>query len=232
MDDNSVELHKAAKKFAVVEIFFTLQGEGFWTGTPAIFVRFSGCNLWTGRQATRAQDAARNDVRCPLWCDTDFAHPSLITDLDGLIDRIMATAHPLPRLCVLTGGEPLLQITPALVRELKDRFDTVAVETNGTIALDYDMRKHLWISVSPKTPRNRVMLHDADEVKVVFPEYDPLEYVDLASTGRRFVQPCAVTHAVGRSALSIDATNRTLEWLQRNPSWRLSLQTHKVLNLP
>ncbi len=126
---------RRAKQYAVKAVWKTLQGEGAWAGRPAVFVRLVGCNLWTGYAQDRDRDAARTGADCPLWCDTDFTkEQSVRLSADALADRVRRTGGDI-RFCVLTGGEPLLQVDAALVRALHDVGFEVAVETNGTVAL-------------------------------------------------------------------------------------------------
>lgn len=218
------------KTYAIKEIFSTLQGEGFHTGTPAVFIRFVGCNLWSGREGDRDRDAVRNGAECPRWCDTDFVDGERLT-----VDQICARVGTAPPLFVLTGGEPLLQVDHVFCDELHRWFPdaTVAVETNGTVlprvavgdgGID-------WVCVSPKVPPDRLLLRQGHELKVVFPAYDPSLYTDLEFE-HRFVQPEALTMSVGKSVIAADNTRRAIDWLKLNPGWRLSMQTHKILEIP
>ena len=208
------------KLYSVKEAFYTIQGEGLHAGMAAVFVRFAGCNLWSGRDADRGQGAGS----CSLWCDTDFVG----TDgerggkytADGVADLVISLwpqgqGHPR---VVLTGGEPLLQVDAALVGSLLTAGCWIAVETNGTQPVPNGID---WVCVSPKagTP---VVLKEADEVKVVFPqEIDPRIY-NIAA--RRFsIQPRA--DVVGSIALA-------LAYVKAHPKWALSLQLHKFLGIP
>lgn len=222
--------------YRVKEIFATLQGEGFWTGVPSVFIRFSGCNLWSGRQEHRARDAARQGARCPEFCDTDFAVGTSATAAE--IARAAARAareariEPVPHI-VLTGGEPLLQVDAALVEALRSSLPgaRIAVETNGTVVrpevgLD-------WITVSPKTCAERLRIREGDELKVVFPSYDPEAYLAMVSGfSHLFVSPEARTTAVGASLIDSANMRQAVEWVKAHPRWRLSLQTHKFLQIP
>ena len=129
------------KRYAVKAVWRTLQGEGAWAGRPAVFVRFAGCNMWTGEEADRERDAARNMAACPMWCDTDFRKAGAVKlGAVDLVDEIRAVAaeanaaDPV-RFVVLTGGEPLLQADAALVHALHAAGFEVATETNGTLPL-------------------------------------------------------------------------------------------------
>jgi 7-carboxy-7-deazaguanine synthase len=207
--------------YAVKELFLTLQGEGAQAGRVAVFCRFAGCNLWSGRETDRATAVCR-------FCDTDFVG----TDGDGggrfatadvLADAIAAKwgASRDRRFVVFTGGEPLLQLDDALLAAVHARGFEAAVETNGTLpapaALD-------WICVSPKAGANLVQRH-GDELKLVWPQpgVDPalLERLDF----RHFlVQPM---DGPDRAANTRAAT----DWCLAHPLWRLSVQTHKMIGI-
>lgn len=211
--------------YSVKAIFYTLQGEGANTGRAAVFCRFAGCNLWSGRERDRQTALCR-------FCDTDFVG----TDGPGggkyrsaaaLADRIAATW---PRglvgsgrpFLVCTGGEPLLQLDEPLIAELHHRGFQVAVETNGTLAAPAGLD---WICVSPKAA-TELVLRAGDELKLVYPQAEaPPERFEGLAFNHFFLQPMdgenreANTHAVVAYCLA-------------HPQWRLSLQTHKLLGIP
>jgi 7-carboxy-7-deazaguanine synthase len=207
--------------YAVKEIFLTLQGEGMQVGRRAVFVRFSGCNLWTG------QERDRGDAQC-RFCDTDFVGMDGVNggryDADALADRVAelwegAAGRPL---VVMTGGEPLLQVDAALIAALKARGFETAVETNGTIAAPPGLD---WICVSPKAG-TEIVQRSGDELKLVWPQagIDPDQL--LAWDFDNFlVQPldCAEAEETRAEAIGL---------VMRDPRWRLGLQTHKLLGLP
>ena len=206
--------------YAVKEIFLTLQGEGMQAGRRAVFLRFAGCNLWTGRE----QDRATADC---TFCDTDFvgmdgAHGGRY-EADALADQVAALwAEGSRALVVITGGEPLLQLDAALIDALHARGFEIAVETNGTIAAPPGID---WICVSPKAG-NPVVQRSGNELKLVWPQPG----IDLAEvSGWAFdhflVQPLDCADRDAAIAASIDL-------VMRDPAWRLSLQTHKLLGLP
>jgi 7-carboxy-7-deazaguanine synthase len=212
--------------YAVKEIFFTLQGEGAQTGRAAVFCRFAGCNLWTGREADRATAVC-------TFCDTDFVG----TDGDGggkfasagaLADAVerswlggVAADPGGRRYVVCTGGEPLLQLDEPLIAELHQRGFEVAIETNGTQPAPPGID---WVCVSPKAGA-RLELVRGDELKLVYPQADapPERFAGLAFT-HFFLQPMDGPDVE-------ENTRRAVAYCLRHPRWRLSLQTHKVLGL-
>lgn len=212
--------------YTVKEIFYTLQGEGHHAGRAAVFCRFTGCNLWTGRE----QD--RHKAICQ-FCDTDFV------GTDGPGGGKFATAADLalavadtwpgptqdlqtPPLVVCTGGEPLLQLDKALVDALHQHHFEIAIETNGTQPAPPDID---WICVSPKA-HTELTLQSGDELKLVFPQpgAEPQHYTHLAFR-YFFLQPM---DGPQRERNTQDA----LQYCLQHPQWRLSLQTHKILDIP
>ena len=214
--------------YFVKEIFYTLQGEGAQTGRAAVFCRFAGCNLWSGREADRASAICN-------FCDTDFA------DTNGPGGGKFASAAALAatieqqwpcnaasgkKFVVCTGGEPLLQLDPPLIEALQGHNFEIAVETNGTIAAPPNID---WICVSPKAGSTLVQ-QSGDELKLVYPQLEP--------------QPGAAPDAFAALAFrhfflqpmdgpSRDAnTQAALRYCLDHPQWRLSLQTHKFLGIP
>ena len=207
--------------YAVKEIFLTLQGEGGQAGKAAVFCRFSGCNLWSGREADRA------DAVC-TFCDTDFV------GMDGPGGGRFATADDLAvaveaawiggadeRLVVLTGGEPLLQVDGALIAALKARGFRLAVETNGTLAAPEGLD---WICVSPKSDAPLAQTR-GQELKLVYPQagVDPETFESLGFE-RLLLQPM---DGPDREA----NTRAAIAYCLRRPRWRLSVQTHKYLGI-
>ncbi len=209
--------------FAVKAIFPTLQGEGVNAGRPAVFLRFAGCNLWSGRETGRA------GATC-AFCDTDFVG----TDGDGggsfadaaELARAVAARWPgrekTRRFVVVTGGEPLLQLTPELIDALHARGFEIAVETNGTQPCPAGVD---WLTVSPKAGA-RLVLEAGDELKLVYPQDGarPEAFAGLAFA-HFLLQP------MDGPALERN-TRLALEYCLKHPPWRLSLQTHKVLGIP
>lgn len=235
--------------YALAETFLTIQGEGANAGTVAFFVRFAGCNLWSGRAETRARDAEKNDAICPMFCDTNFT-PRV--KLEGADIVSLIKTHNVP-LVVFTGGEPLLQLRAALVEEIlhDTSCERVAIETNGTVELPPELFKltmpnrgmylPLWITCSPKVPPNKLRLQPQaiSELKVVYPAYDPRMYeLWLRRTPRKmpflYVQPEAVLTEgkVGESVLDQACMQNAAKFCMQNPTWRLSVQTHKIVGLP
>jgi 7-carboxy-7-deazaguanine synthase (Cx14CxxC type) len=204
--------------YAVKEIFYTLQGEGALTGRPAVFCRFAGCNLWSGREEDRATAAC-------TFCDTDFvgmdgSEGGRYPDAEALADKITALwpAGQGARFVVCTGGEPLLQLGPPLIAALHARSFEVAIETNGTLPLPLGLD---WVCVSPKG-HYPLVVTSGDELKVVVPQarLDPLAFAGLDF--RRFsVQPMDGPERARNTALAI-------AFCLEHPRWQLSLQTHKM----
>ena len=205
--------------YTVHEIFYTLQGEGANTGRPAVFCRFAGCNLWTGREADRA------DAVCQ-FCDTQFvgAGPDggKFATAEALADAV-ASKWPggEQRFVVCTGGEPLLQLDDELVGAFHRREFAVAVETNGTQSPPSGLD---WICVSPKA-RAELVLDRGDELKLVYPQAgaEPERYESLAFH-HFFLQPMDGPDVAAN-------TRAAVEYCLTHPRWRLSLQTHKLLGL-
>lgn len=210
--------------YTVKEVFYTLQGEGAHAGTPAVFLRFAGCNLWTGKAADRQRDAARSGAKCPLFCDTDFVGGERLSVAD-VVQRVLAAgAGPLVPV-VATGGEPFLQLDVPLLRALAAADVRVFVETNGTVKPRPGVQDLVvWVCMSPKVPASKLVLARCDEVKVVLPAYDPLEYADV-SAAWRFVQPEDGPAAAANQQAAV-------AWVLAHPGWRLSIQTHKLLGVP
>lgn len=207
--------------YAVKEIFYTLQGEGAHAGRPAVFCRFAGCNLWTGREQDRATAVCR-------FCDTEFVG----TDGDGggkfetaaaLADAVAARwpAGLGTPFVVCTGGEPLLQLDAALVEALRAKGFSIAVETNGTLEPPVG---DLWLTVSPKAGAPFV-LKRGSELKLVYPQpgAEPEKFAGLAFD-HFFLQPMD-------SAERAANTKRTIDYCLAHPQWRLSLQTHKITGI-
>jgi len=236
--------------YAVKEIFGTLQGEGFHAGTPSVFVRFAGCNLWTGRSSHRSRDARRHDAVCPEWCDTDFAKGKKY-DAGLLADTIVEAAiqagiQYIPHI-VFTGGEPLMQLDAELLRVVLDRVQAengeglhgcprIAVETNGTIVPDPDTSLLIdWVCVSPKQAPHRIRLRGGSELKVVWPGgmVEPNAYrSELGEFEHYFISPLAEVHDVGRSIVVRESMQTAARYVLENPGWKLTLQQHKVIGLP
>jgi 7-carboxy-7-deazaguanine synthase len=211
--------------YAVKEIFFTLQGEGANTGRPAVFCRFAGCNLWTGREADRA------DATC-TFCDTDFV------GVDGPGGGKFVSAHDLARavaekwpanvserarkLVVCTGGEPLLQMNAEIVQALHAKGFEIAIETNGTQIPPEGVD---WICVSPKVGAPLVLTR-GNELKLVYPQSggEPERYADL-DFEQFFLQPMDGLDRERNTELA-------LAYCLSHPQWRLSIQTHKLLGIP
>jgi 7-carboxy-7-deazaguanine synthase (Cx14CxxC type) len=208
--------------YSVKEIFYTLQGEGTNAGRPAVFCRFSGCNLWTGREADR------NTAICS-FCDTDFVGTDgtgggKFKTADALADAIeqhWKAADRRHRFVVLTGGEPMLQINEALVAALHDRDFFVAVETNGTVA---PVENIDWICVSPKAGATLVV-RSGQELKLVYPQIGAKpEFFEQLEFKHFLLQPMDGPSQRKNTELAI-------AYCKENPRWNLSVQTHKMIGI-
>jgi len=228
--------------YSVVEVFKTLQGEGHHAGRSAVFVRFAGCNLWSGHDEHRGRDSQRNGAHCPLWCDTDFIK-RYSSDLYALTLAIEQAGNA--DLVVFTGGEPLLQLDVHLVQSVNAMGYITCVETNGTVAAKPGVVEEIQhVCVSPKLPSDQLVLpaqvmaispalRPVTEVKVVFPAYDPLQYTGLKDGfDYAFVSPEAATSSCGVSVVQRDVEKRAAEFCMNHSGWGLSLQMHKHLGLP
>jgi 7-carboxy-7-deazaguanine synthase (Cx14CxxC type) len=209
--------------YTVKEIYYTLQGEGAQTGHAAVFLRFAGCNLWTGREADRASAVCD-------FCDTDFVGTdgpnggkfADAAQLAAAVEAQWPAVSAEDRLVVCTGGEPTLQLDAAAVDALHERGFRVAIETNGTQPLKAPVD---WVCVSPKAAAP-VVLRAGDELKLVFPqEQAPPARFESLEFRHFFLQPMDGPHRERNTALAV-------RYCLEHPRWRLSLQTHKLLGLP
>lgn len=202
--------------YTVHEMFLTAQGEGANLGRVAVFMRFAGCNLWSGREEDRASAVCR-------FCDTSFRGGTSYASADSLADQAVALwpDAPGPRFIVLTGGEPLLQVDPALVDALHARGFRVAVETNGTQELPCAID---WVCVSPKAGAP-LLLQAADELKLVFPQDGalPEHYADFTAA-HRWLSPMDGTDLASNTA-------EAAQYCLTHPIWRLNVQAHKSWGL-
>jgi 7-carboxy-7-deazaguanine synthase len=207
--------------YAVKEVFLTLQGEGAHAGRAAVFCRFAGCNLWSGREVDRAT------AQCQ-FCDTDFVgtdgtRGNSYRSAEALVDAIEEEWGPnrSDRFVVLTGGEPLLQANDELLNALHERGFSIAVETNGTV----DPPRGLdWLCVSPKAG-TELRIRSGHELKLVYPQpgAPPEAFANLAFE-RFSLQPMDGPDLA-------DNTARAIDYCLHHPQWRLSLQTHKALGI-
>ena len=209
--------------YSVKEIFYTLQGEGAQSGRPAVFCRFAGCNLWTGREEDRANAVCR-------FCDTDFVGTdgtgggkfASADSLAAAIDAQWSAAKPVRKYVVFTGGEPLLQLDTALIDAMHARGFEIAIETNGTLPVPEGVD---WVCVSPKQGAALVVSR-GDELKVVVPQDgQDLSAFERLDFTHYFLQPMDGPHKLRNTELAIATC-------KNNPQWRLSIQTHKLLQIP
>jgi 7-carboxy-7-deazaguanine synthase len=210
--------------YTVREIYFTLQGEGANTGRPAVFLRFAGCNLWSGREQDRAGAVCN-------FCDTEFVGTGgpgggKFASADELAKAVAAAwpAGEKGRFVVCTGGEPLLQLDTAAIVELRGEGFEIGVETNGTILAPDGID---WLCVSPKGDAPMVQ-KQGDELKLVYPQIEsaaqPERFEDLEFT-HFYLQPMD-------NARKDENTRAAIEYCSLHPKWRLSLQTHKLIGIP
>ena len=233
------------RSYRVKDVWRTLQGEGAWAGRPAVFVRFVACNLWSGREADRARDAARTGADCPRWCDTDFTRDGSrrYATPDALADRVVEVGQGID-FVVCTGGEPLLQLDAPLVAALHARGLFVAVETNGTVALAEAVGAPDgpdvpdWVTVSPKhrDADGTLVLEWFDEIKLVVPDYAPADVAGFLTRQRLHAvagRPAPLRWLQPEDGPRVrDATAAAVAAALADPAWRVSVQTHKVLDVP
>lgn len=214
---------KGMSSYKVKEMYYTLQGEGAQMGRGAVFLRFSGCNLWSGREEDRYKAICQ-------FCDTDFwgtdglngGRFETATKLAAAVESLWPKGSGGQPYVVCTGGEPMLQLDVALVDALHEKGFEVAVETNGTLAPPAGLD---WICVSPKA-HTELVIRSGHELKLVFPQagaepplYEQLHFQHF------FLQPMDGPHTA-------ENTKKCLEYCLQHPKWRLSLQTHKILDIP
>jgi len=211
--------------YAVKEMFLTLQGEGVHCGRRAVFLRFSGCNLWTGLEKDRSSAICK-------FCDTDFVGMDgdgggRFVDANAVAESVTAIwgESKTRRFIVITGGEPMLQVDDALIEALHDHGFEIAIESNGTLPVS---RSIDWICISPKAGSETIQ-KTGDELKLVWPQsgsdWQEMQEWDFAHF---LIQPM---DARGDDTASSDSLQSAIQFVQANPKWRLSLQTHKILGL-
>ena len=208
--------------YSIKEIYFTLQGEGYYTGRPAVFLRFTGCNLWSGLEKDR------NNALCN-WCDTDFVGTNGANggkySGNQIID-IIKSIWPKEELntpyVVCTGGEPLLQLDEALISIIHSAGFEIGIETNGTILPPKGID---WICVSPKSNADFI-LKRGNELKIVFPQcgMNPRKHENL-DFNYFYIQPMD-------GPKQKENIKKSQKFIMKHPQWRLSLQTHKIMGIP
>lgn len=206
--------------YKIKEIYYTIQGEGYHTGRPAVFCRFAGCNLWTGREEDR-------DKAICKFCDTNFWGTDGVNggkyDLNSLIKKIQSLWPDSKEtiFIVCTGGEPALQIDDALVAGFHKEGIEMAIETNGTIPLPQGID---WVCVSPKADTD-IVVTKGDELKLVYPQIEnkPEDYLNLEFK-HFYLQPLD-------DQFQAKNTKDTVNYCLEHPKWKLSMQTHKVLGI-
>ena len=208
--------------YTVKEIYFTLQGEGYHTGRPAVFIRFTGCNLWTGLEWDR------QSAICD-WCDTDFVGTDgpnggkySATEITNIISDLWPESQSSRPYIVCTGGEPLLQMDNTLIETIHDAGFEIGLETNGTILPPQGID---WICVSPKSKADFI-LKKGNELKIVFPQsgISPQQHENL-EFDHFFIQPMD-------GEKQKENIKKSEEFVFKHPQWKLSLQTHKIVGIP
>ena len=208
--------------YTVKEIYFTLQGEGYHTGRPAVFIRFTGCNLWTGLEWDR------QSAICD-WCDTDFVGTDgpnggkySATEITNIITDLWPESQSSRPYIVCTGGEPLLQMDNTLIETIHDAGFEIGLETNGTILPPQGID---WICVSPKSKADFI-LKKGNELKIVFPQsgINPQQHENL-EFDHFFIQPMD-------GEKQKENIKKSEEFVFKHPQWKLSLQTHKIVGIP
>ena len=208
--------------YKIKEIFLTQQGEGYHTGKKSVFIRFTGCNLWSGIEKNRSKAICN-------WCDTDFVGTDGLNGGKYTVDEIVKIVWSLwpsdildKPFIVCTGGEPLIQLDQLFVDEMHRNGFKIAIETNGTCL---PPEKIDWICVSPKSNTD-LLLKTGDELKFVYPQinFDPLQF-EKFNFDHFFIQPMDVTNYDKNERMS-------KEFIKKNSQWKLSLQTHKILGFP
>ncbi|MBC3928292.1 7-carboxy-7-deazaguanine synthase [Undibacterium sp. CY21W] len=209
--------------YSVKEIFYTLQGEGNHAGRPAVFCRFSGCNLWTGREEDRASAVCQ-------FCDTDFVGTDGVgggkfksaQDLAAAINALWPNSYAASKYVVFTGGEPLLQLDADLIAAMHAVGFEIAIETNGTLSVPEGID---WVCVSPKMG-SELVVRKGNEIKVVIPQIGQ----DMATYGNLDFEHYFVQAMDG--PFRDDNLRRAIDFCKLHPQWKLSLQTHKLLQIP
>ena len=209
-------------KYSVKEIYYTLQGEGYHTGRPAVFIRFSGCNLWTGHEKDRSGAICN-------WCDTDFVGTNgtnggkfSAEEITNIINSLWKGNVQTEPYVICTGGEPLLQMDESLIKAIHKAGFEIGLETNGTMIPPDGID---WICVSPKANADLV-LKNGNELKVVYPQ---------CGMNPRMHEKLKFDHFYIQPMDGIDQKNnikRSEKFVLDHPKWKLSLQTHKILGIP
>ena len=209
-------------KYSVKEIYYTLQGEGYHTGRPAVFIRFSGCNLWTGHEKDRSGAICN-------WCDTDFVGTNGINggkfsaeEITNIINSLWKGNVQTEPYVICTGGEPLLQVDESLIKAIHKSGFEIGLETNGTMIPPDGID---WICVSPKANADLV-LKNGNELKVVYPQ---------CGMNPRMHEKLKFDHFYIQPMDGIDQKNnikKSEKFVLDHPKWKLSLQTHKILGIP
>ncbi|MBJ6146302.1 7-carboxy-7-deazaguanine synthase QueE [Hymenobacter sp. BT559] len=231
------------RTYRVKNVWKTLQGEGLFAGRPAVFVRFVGCNLWSGYEASRERDIQRTGASCPGWCDTDFTKEGSTSYSAAQLAQTIREVGGDIRFCVLTGGEPLLHIDAELMNALHAEDFFVAIETNGTLSLagacwseqEQQLMAPDWIVCSPKLVQERLELEFFDELKIVVPDYMPRDFTSFTAKQRVHTAqnaPLPLLWIQPEDGPRLRENQRlAIELALEQPQWRVSVQTHKILDV-
>jgi organic radical activating enzyme len=243
----SSDKSNAVPEYRVKAIFPTIQGEGFWAGTHAVFVRLTGCNMWSGYEEDRERDARRNTAGddpygCPMWCDTDFrpegSESMKAREIGDEIERL-----GVPPVAVFTGGEPLLQLDSEIFFRLHERFPDLCinVETNGTQPLEgvfgavshEDPATPDWVCCSPKVAQRQILIEKVDEAKLVVPDFHPKDYWSLEEKCRERMTPMGPQKHLYVQPEDGPRFDEACEIVKdvttSREGWRASTQSHKTL---
>ena len=202
--------------FNVKDIFYTIQCEGEQSGRPAVFVRFAGCNGWSGYE----RDRNKGPFPCSRWCDTDFTHGNKMSEDDLIYSVLQLIPERAHSFVVLTGGEPALQLTDSLLRRLKKEVTQVAIETNGSLRLPAEAF-NCWLTVSPKT--ENIVQDKASELKLIYPTIPPEKFDGIFAMWR-WLQPLHDSNWQKN-------TEAAVAYVKKHPRWNLSIQTQKYIGI-
>ncbi len=219
------------KVYSVKSIFLTTQGEGFHLGKPAVFLRFVGCNMWSGYEKDRINDSKKNNAICPLFCDTDFTKEnSLKLSADEIVKKCIEASKGV-RFIVITGGEPLLQLDSILIQKLKENNFYISIETNGSVSLSNLINQNSlpdWIACSPKN-KDLINIEYIDELKLVYPTYSPKDFNSLVEKVKIHSNQKQLWLQPEDGPKYNESKNACVEYAIKSLGvWRTGIQAHKI----